>query len=147
MAIYKVKTEGKEYDVTVEDDGLGGASVTVEGEHFHVESGANTPVARQGSSASLPPAPPVPSHPQHSTSHAASAAPAGAGSITAPIPGIVTSLLVKAGEQVSAGQTVLKLEAMKMENDIAAPVAGTVQDIPVSEGAQVADGQLLMVIS
>ncbi len=146
MATYKVKTGGKEYDVKVEDDGLGGATVTVEGERFHVEPGAGTPPPRPGAPAPLPTAPIVPTHPA-AGSPSPTAAATGSGSIAAPIPGVVTTLMVKVGDQVSAGQIVLKLEAMKMENDIAAPVAGTVRDIPVSEGAQVSDGQLLMVIS
>ena len=64
----------------------------------------------------------------------------------APIPGKVVSIHVKVGDSVSANQVVIKLEAMKMENDIASPVSGTVTEIAVSEGTEAAGGQLLMLI-
>ena len=54
--------------------------------------------------------------------------------------------VVKEGDEVSAGQVVLKLEAMKMENDISTAVAGSVKEIAVSEGAEVSDGQLLLTV-
>jgi biotin carboxyl carrier protein len=50
------------------------------------------------------------------------------------------------GDSVSAKQVVLKLEAMKMENDIASPVSGIVKEIAVSEGSETSAGQLLMTI-
>jgi glutaconyl-CoA decarboxylase len=64
----------------------------------------------------------------------------------APIPGIITTVCVKVGDTVTVGDVILKLEAMKMENDISTPVAGTVKEIAVSEGAEVKDGQLLAVV-
>jgi pyruvate carboxylase subunit B len=57
---------------------------------------------------------------------------------------MVTAVLVKAGDTVAAGQIVLKLEAMKMENDIATPTAGTVKAVHVSQGSEVSSGQLLV---
>jgi glutaconyl-CoA decarboxylase len=82
------------------------------------------------------------------TAPVAPAAPAsgGSGTVTAPIPGVVTKVLVSAGDTVTAGQVVLKLEAMKMENDIATPVAGTVKQVSVADGTEVKDGQLLLVV-
>jgi biotin carboxyl carrier protein len=56
----------------------------------------------------------------------------------------VTAVLVKAGDTVAAGQIVLKLEAMKMENDIATPAAGTVKAVHISQGSEVSSGQLLV---
>ena len=64
----------------------------------------------------------------------------------APIPGKVVAIHVKVGDRVSADQVVLKLEAMKMENDIVSAVSGTVTEIAVSEGTEAAGGQLLMLI-
>ena len=66
--------------------------------------------------------------------------------VAAPIPGVVTQILVAVGDRVAAGQVVLKLEAMKMENEISTAVAGTVRQVEVAEGAEVSDGQLLMVV-
>lgn len=69
---------------------------------------------------------------------------AGANSVTAPLPGTVTQILVKVGDTVKAGDTVLMLEAMKMENSITAEAAGTVKAIRVEKGAQVQGGDVLI---
>lgn len=57
--------------------------------------------------------------------------------IDAPIAGLVVSVPVQEGEAVARGQTLVVLEAMKMENEITAPRAGTVRDIAVTAGARV----------
>lgn len=66
--------------------------------------------------------------------------------ITAPMPGRVVRLLVKPGDQVSARQGLVVVEAMKMENELSAPGPGTIREIAVSEGASVEAGRLLVVI-
>ena len=67
--------------------------------------------------------------------------------VTAPMPGTIISVAVTAGTQVSKGQTLLTLEAMKMENEIKAPLAGTVKDIKVSQGTSVNAGDILIVLA
>jgi biotin carboxyl carrier protein len=57
--------------------------------------------------------------------------------VRAQIPGRVTRLWVRAGEPVEAGQRMLAIEAMKMENEIRAPRAGTVEAVAVAEGQRV----------
>lgn len=69
---------------------------------------------------------------------------AGANSVTAPLPGTVTKILVQVGQQVKAGETVLVMEAMKMENNITAETDGTVKAILVQQGAQVQSGDALV---
>ena len=69
-----------------------------------------------------------------------------AGGVTAPLSGRVLRVAVAAGDAVEAGQLLLVLEAMKMENEINAPRAGTVRELPVAEGAQVAEGDTLAVL-
>jgi len=71
----------------------------------------------------------------------------GGGSLVAKIPGKVTKLLVKVGDQVEEGQTVLVLEAMKMENELKAGQSGTISGIHVSEGQTVESGVLMVEIS
>ncbi|MBO1334199.1 biotin carboxylase N-terminal domain-containing protein [Streptomyces sp. VRA16 Mangrove soil] len=71
----------------------------------------------------------------------------GAGSLTAPMPGTVTVVKVAVGDQVAAGQSLLVVEAMKMEHVIAAPHAGTVTELDVSPGTTVAMDQVLAVIA
>jgi biotin carboxyl carrier protein len=66
--------------------------------------------------------------------------------ITAPIPGNIVSVSVKVGQVVKAGQKVLILEALKMQNEIFCEDAGTVKEVLVSEGAKVKAGQSLVVI-
>jgi len=71
---------------------------------------------------------------------------AAAGAIRAPLPGKVLSIKCSVGHNVKAGDTVLILESMKMENSITAPKSGRVKEIPVAEGANVALDDVLLVI-
>ena len=75
-----------------------------------------------------------------------SASASGPQRITAPMPGKVVRVLVKAGDRVTARQPVVVVEAMKMENELRASREGTVADIHVSEGVSVDAGALLVVI-
>ena len=68
----------------------------------------------------------------------------GAGTIHAPMPGLVTSVMVAAGDRVTKGQTLLTLEAMKMEQAIKSPLDGIVLDLPVVAGQQVGADALLI---
>jgi len=166
MATYKVKAYGKEYTVEVIEQ-ASGARIIVEGYSFEVEAAAPGSVPGQAvSSASRTPAPrptaPAPasaapaadapakkakaSAKAAAPAPAAKAAPAGRGAVLAPIPGVITKVCVEVGEEVKAGQTVVKLEAMKMENDITALISGTVKEVAVAEGNEVSDGQLLVLV-
>ena len=73
-------------------------------------------------------------------SRAAAAKGKGVSVMTSPMPGKVTRVLVKPGDAVAAQQTLLVLEAMKMEHAVRAPRAGVVQQVMVSSGALVGDG-------
>jgi biotin carboxyl carrier protein len=70
----------------------------------------------------------------------------GSAQITAPMPGKVVRILVEAGSQVEAGQGVVVVEAMKMQNEMKAPRAGIVVSIAATEGMTVNSGDLLAVI-
>ncbi|KPI33971.1 Methylcrotonoyl-CoA carboxylase [Actinobacteria bacterium OV450] len=72
---------------------------------------------------------------------------AGADTLAAPMPGTVTVVKVAVGDQVVAGQSLLVVEAMKMEHVIAAPHAGTVTELDVSPGTTVAMDQVLAVVT
>lgn len=67
-----------------------------------------------------------------------------AGELLTQMPGKVVKLLVKAGDQVKKGDTLLILEAMKMENEIKAPIDGEVLNVHVSEGQTLDEGFLMM---
>jgi len=71
----------------------------------------------------------------------------GEAKVRAPMPGLVIGVPCEAGATVERGQTVVVLEAMKMENDLAAPIAGTIKEVKVSKGQTVSQGDVLVVIS
>ena len=78
---------------------------------------------------------------------AAPAGAAGAVSVTAPMPGNILDVKVKAGDSVKAGDTLLILEAMKMENEISAPQDGTIASVNVRKGDVVNSGDLLITMN
>ncbi|HEV7894034.1 MAG TPA: biotin/lipoyl-containing protein [Pyrinomonadaceae bacterium] len=71
---------------------------------------------------------------------------AGRAQVTAPMPGKVVRVLVEAGQQVEAGQGVVVVEAMKMQNELKSPKAGTVAELRAEPGATVNAGDVLAVI-
>ena len=66
--------------------------------------------------------------------------------VTAMLPGTIVKILVEVGEEVKVGQTLLILEAMKMENEVVSPKDGVVKEIKVKEGMRVETGDALVVI-
>lgn len=71
---------------------------------------------------------------------------AGAGTVSAPMPGTVLDIMVKEGDVVKSGQVCVILEAMKMENELPAPCDGTVKSVNVTKGASVNTADVLVVI-
>lgn len=72
------------------------------------------------------------------------AVPAGANTVTAPLPGTITKIVATVGQQLNPGDTVVVMEAMKMENNITTEFGGTVKTILVKQGDQVQNGQALV---
>ena len=145
MKEYKLKINGNEYNVTVNEVDGSMAEVEVNGTPFKVEfdkpvKKAAAPVAKPvaKSAAPAPAAAPV----------AKPAAPAGGAgtAVTSPLPGVILDVCVKEGDAVKRGQTVLVLEAMKMENAIEATADGTVTAIKVGKGDSVLEGAPLVII-
>jgi len=66
--------------------------------------------------------------------------------VRAPMPGLVLQVCISVGERVKRGDALLRLEAMKMENDVQSQIEGTVKEILVAKGDEVQEGQLLMVL-
>lgn len=126
---YKVTLNNRTYEVEVE----AGQAMLVD----EYEAYAPAPAAVPAPVAAAPAAASV------------SAAPAlAAGEVVkSPMPGNILKINVTVGQKVNEGETLLVLEAMKMENEIAAPKAGTVAQIIVSKGAVVETGTPLVVIS
>jgi biotin carboxyl carrier protein len=70
----------------------------------------------------------------------------GSAQIVAPMPGKVVRVLVEAGAEVEAGQAIVVVEAMKMQNELKSPRAGIIRSLTAAEGSAVTAGQLLAVI-
>ncbi len=81
------------------------------------------------------------------TGLARGAAGAGEATVQAPMPGLVVGVPVEQGARVEQGQTVVVLEAMKMENDLSSPIAGTIKEVRVSKGQTVDQNETLIVIA
>ena len=124
-------------------------NITVNGNVYEVDveeivNGAPVAAPVVSAPVAAPAAAPAPAAPK--------AAPVASGSegsvkIEAPMPGTVLKVNVKVGDKVSAGDAVVILEAMKMENEIAAPSDGVVASVNVSQGASVDTGALLITLN
>lgn len=137
MKTLMVTVDGKNYEVTVKEVEEGAVS----------SAPAAAPISRSPEAPKpvTPVAPTAPAAPVAPAAPAASAAPAhapsGNGQVeTAPIQGKILRVEASVGDQVEAGDVVMILEAMKMENEIMAPTAGTIGQIFVSDGETVDAG-------
>lgn len=117
MSKYKITINGKEYEMDVE-----------------LMDGSAPVAAAQAKVAKTAPA---------AAPKAAPAASASAGAVVSPMPGTILKVNVKVGDTVKAGDSVVILEAMKMENDITAPKDGVVKELFVDEKQTVAKGEAL----
>ena len=127
MKNYKITVNGNTYDVSVEDVGGSPEIKSVQA----APKAAPAPVAAPAPAAAAAPAPKA-------------SAPAGASDVVAPIAGVVLSILVKEGDKVESGQTLLMFEAMKMENELVAQCAGTVKKINVKVGDSMETGAVIV---
>ncbi|MBE6272778.1 MAG: acetyl-CoA carboxylase biotin carboxyl carrier protein subunit [Bacteroides sp.] len=143
MKEYKYKINGNLYNVTIGDIEDNIAHVEVNGTHYTVEmekkpkaAPAPKPVARPVAKPAAAPA----------AAPAAKPAAAGKSGVKSPLPGVILDIKVKEGDEVKKGQTLIILEAMKMENSINADKDGKVTAINVSKGESVLEGTDLVII-
>lgn len=125
-------------------------NITVNGTTYAVEveevGGASAPSAPRVQAAPAPA--PAAVAPKAAPAPAPAAAPVAAGGelIVAPMPGTIFDIPVVVGQAVKAGDNLIILEAMKMENEIVAPVDGTVKTIHVTKGTSVSSGDALITL-
>ena len=128
MTKYRIKLNGKVYEMEVELVGDNGSSQPVKNQTPAV---ASAPVRETASpKAAAAPSPAVNQ----------------AGAVTSPLQGTIIKVNAANGDAVKAGQTVIVLEAMKMQNDIAAPKDGVLSDLTVAVGDNVKSGQVLFIV-
>lgn len=124
---YHVIVRGKRYRIELKETGVGKYEVTLDGLPYQViweEQRGTFPLARRG---------PL----KRAAAEIA---------IAAPMPGRIAKIYVSVGDSVQAGDSLLTLEAMKMENAISSHVPGKVCSIRVKEGETVASGQALVIV-
>ena len=135
MKEYKYKINGNSYKVTIGDIEDNIAHVEVNGTHYKVEmekqpkAAPAKPVVRPLPNSPAAPTTPVVKPAAQST---------GKSGVKSPLPGVILDIKVNVGDTVKKGQTIIILEAMKMENSIATDYAGTVKRLLVKEGTTVA---------
>lgn len=133
MQKYRIKMDGHVYEMEVE----------------LIASEEGSPVSSSEKAQPAPAAPAARPVPEANAAPAPRAAAPQSGSgcrVSSPMPGMIIHVQLEEGAAVQAGQTVLILEAMKMENEIMAPCDGTVTSVSVTKGAAVESGTLLCTI-
>ena len=124
--------------------------VTLNGKNYEVEVNETDAVVTNVSDVVYAPAPVAAPAPAAAPVAAAPAAPQAVSAqgtqIAAPMPGTIININVSAGQTVKAGDVLIILEAMKMENDITAPCDGVVKQIVTTKGATVNTDDVLLVI-
>ena len=157
MAKYQYTVKGVDYEVEIQDIEGNIANVTVNGIPFEVEmkqpvkAGKQKVKLSEERRAEESEERRVKSEESNSSSASAastsSASTAAAGKpVVAPLPGTINEIKVKVGDKVNAGDTVVILEAMKMQNNIEAETSGTITSINVNKGDAVIEGDTLVTI-
>lgn len=158
---YQYTVKGVDYEVEIQDIEGNIANVTVNGIPFEVEMKQPVKAGKQkvklggtanegaSSSSSAPQSAKASADLQSAASsdQTGDAGKAAAGKpVVAPLPGTINEIKVKVGDKVNAGDTVVILEAMKMQNNIEAETSGTITSINVNKGDAVMEGDTLVTI-
>lgn len=138
MKTYKMKINGEKYDAKIKKYKSDQVIVEVNGIDYEIElektDRRKTEIVRSPKTQPALDVVKTPSKPVVVS----------AGSVLAPIPGLVLRILVKEGDRVNSGDPVLILEAMKMESEIISTATGIISKISVKEGASVQEGEALI---
>ncbi|MDD4413888.1 MAG: biotin/lipoyl-binding protein [Oscillospiraceae bacterium] len=135
MKKFNITVNGQTYDVQVEEVGSSPSPVAP-----IVQAAPIPAVTPAAPTAHAPAAAPAPATPDKVTPTAT----AGTEELNSPMPGTIVNILVKPGDNVSKGDVILVLEAMKMENEIMSPRDAVVAGVHVNKGESVDSGKLLI---
>ncbi|MDR2697434.1 MAG: biotin/lipoyl-binding protein [Holophagales bacterium] len=149
MSEHVMNIGGKEYRAEVKELTSERAKVVVNSVEYDVNlvSIGRKEITISDTALRPPPPPPVPTGIPTPALYRPAPMVAGQSSIVAPMPGAIFQIRVKEGDNVQAGQVLLVMEAMKMENPVTAPFNGTVSKIHVREGDNVGEGDLLVEVA
>lgn len=148
MKTYKFTINGNKYAVGVENIEDNKTTVEVNGTQYEVVldmpemavSKPSKPVVK----IATPPAPKA--APTPTSVPQAPAAPSSGSAVKSPLPGVILDIFVRVGDTVKAGQRIILLEAMKMENNIDADREGVIKEIRVQRSDAVMEGDVLLII-
>ncbi len=120
--------QGKEYKIEIGDCGERGVRIAVNGKEFLFDAAKDLTEVAPVAQAAMP------------------KRPLGAKEVAAPLAGTISEISVTAGDIVSAGQKLLTLSAMKMENEILSEIDGKIKEIKTAQGQKVAEGDILIIL-
>lgn len=137
MKSYKLIINGEKYEARVEEYTETHAKITVNGTDYSIqfEDDKSSQMPKLAQEKAVPIAPGF-----------SSGFEPGTGELRAPIPGVIVKIHVSEGDKIKKGQTLVSLEAMKMESEIAAPADGEIVKIYIKERSPVQEGDLMMMI-
>jgi oxaloacetate decarboxylase alpha subunit/pyruvate carboxylase subunit B len=147
LRTFNVFLDDEYFEVGVDE--VGGSPVVSYVQPLPTQMPAAAPAPPAPAPAAVKPAAPKPAEPEPAAQPAASAQPSAEAEgtpVTAPMPGMIISYEKGVGDAVNQGETIVVLEAMKMENALPAPAGGTVKAINYSSGDTVAKGDILAII-
>lgn len=142
MKEYKLMVNGKEFAVNILDVKENVAHLTVNGAEYNVEIGGLNTAPKKVVNRGVQ----VPTLQSEQPVKRPAAATGSANPLKTPLPGVILDVFVKEGDAVKAGQRVLLLEAMKMENNIEADRDGVIEKINARKGDSVLEGDVLLTI-
>ncbi|MBQ3576846.1 MAG: biotin/lipoyl-binding protein [Coprobacter sp.] len=146
MKEYKYIINGNPYKVSIGDINENIAHVEVNGTSYKVEL-EKAPIVAPTKPVVVKQQAVAPTKPATQTTVVNKpATPAGKSGVKSPLPGVILDIKVNVGDSVKKGQTIIILEAMKMENNINADKDGTVTAISVNKGDSVLEGSVLVTI-
>ena len=142
MKEYKITINNRTHLVVIKKIQSNNAVVDVDGTQYNVE--IESKIKRHLEPLDVKPNPPTTLASNSVNKKRSASSPSSENQIVAPLPGMIIQILVKEGEKISANQIVMKMEAMKMENDIKSDKDGIIEKIHVNQGDAVLENTVLI---